>query len=350
MSQSVHNGPGKTRSLSWSRTVERELVHRASVAEVLLTDVRPAPGEHEFDAAAVWSRSHVTFPRDGSGVHSPLILVETLRQLGIYIPLAFYSVSPTAPAVITDLAFDIDPSAEPRALSGPTKVSCRAAVSGVRRDGQGKVSGLRLEVLFLAGGTAFARARGGARFLAPERYAALAAAPAGVASAEAAAPHPTRTDEARTGLTSPSQGGERAGEARVRRRPYAAEVAVCDERDVMLARAEEPAGGGGGRGHGMGAGDAGALLIEPADMAHPFFFDHPADHVPGMVLLEAARQAATLESGGFLTRPCFGRLVPVRFTEITPAPRVSCVPHHNMCVFRFLQEGSQTAYGMLRYK
>ena len=34
------------------------------------------------------------------------------------------------------------------------------------------------------------------------------------------------------------------------------------------------------------------------DTAHPVFFDHPLDHVPGMLLLEAARQAAWARTAG----------------------------------------------------
>ena len=33
------------------------------------------------------------------------------------------------------------------------------------------------------------------------------------------------------------------------------------------------------------------------DTTHPSFFDHPQDHVPGMMMLEAARQAALLYLG-----------------------------------------------------
>lgn len=59
---------GKSEPLSWSRTVERELVHRTSVAEVLLTDVQPADTAHVFRAAASWPRAHPTFPvTDRSG-------------------------------------------------------------------------------------------------------------------------------------------------------------------------------------------------------------------------------------------------------------------------------------------
>ncbi|MDO0939458.1 AfsA-related hotdog domain-containing protein [Streptomyces sp. DG2A-72] len=33
------------------------------------------------------------------------------------------------------------------------------------------------------------------------------------------------------------------------------------------------------------------------DTRHPVLFDHPTDHVPGMVLLEAARQATAATAG-----------------------------------------------------
>ncbi|MDW6057783.1 AfsA-related hotdog domain-containing protein [Streptomyces sp. FXJ1.4098] len=73
------------RRLSWSRTVAREAVHRASVAEVLLTDVRALGGDR-FVAAVQWPRSHPTFPHGPDGRHHPLMVAETLRQLGIYLP------------------------------------------------------------------------------------------------------------------------------------------------------------------------------------------------------------------------------------------------------------------------
>ncbi|MYV56259.1 AfsA-related hotdog domain-containing protein, partial [Streptomyces sp. SID3212] len=155
--------------LSWSRTVAREAVHRASVAEVLLTDVRQA-GDGRFEAAACWPRSHPTFPRGGTDLHSPLMVVETLRQLGIYLPLRHYGVAPDARLLITDLFFRIDPAAEPRVAFGATEITCLATVSEVRRGPAGGVTALRLEVAFLVGGRAFALAGGGALFLDEERY------------------------------------------------------------------------------------------------------------------------------------------------------------------------------------
>ncbi|MFI8191960.1 AfsA-related hotdog domain-containing protein [Streptomyces sp. NPDC085946] len=44
-------------------------------------------------------------------------------------------------------------------------------------------------------------------------------------------------------------------------------------------------------GHGPARPDEGVWPLR-VNWAHPTLFDHPTDHVPGMLLLEAARQAA----------------------------------------------------------
>ncbi|MEV8426292.1 ScbA/BarX family gamma-butyrolactone biosynthesis protein [Streptomyces niveus] len=292
--------------LSWSRTVPRELVHRTSAAEVLLTDVCPGPERNVFDVAASWPRSHPTFPRDGEPLHSPLILVETVRQLGIYLPLSHYGVPPRFRMLITDLYFRLDPDLEPRATANSTDVTCRAAVSDIRTGADGAVAGLRMEVSMRVGAQVFARAGGGARFVSPARYAALR-------GARAAVRPPVPADDWV--------------------RPDLARIGAGHARDVMIA-----------------VGDDGALSLRPADPRHPFFFDHPSDHVPGMVLLEAARQAGALASDGRRLRPTAGRLKAVSFAEFAPAARVLCVPHHRTCGFRVLQGGRYVAYGALEYR
>ncbi|MFV2121496.1 AfsA-related hotdog domain-containing protein, partial [Streptomyces sp. Act-28] len=162
----------KLRSLSWSRTVPRELVHRVSVAEVLLTDVLRVD-EVSFAAAACWPRSHPTFPTDGPAAHHPLMVVETLRQLGIFIPIRYFGVPADARSLITDLFFTTDPGARPEVRHGATEITCRARLTGLRTGPDGAATGLRLHVDFLADGAVFAQAGGGARFLPADRYAAL---------------------------------------------------------------------------------------------------------------------------------------------------------------------------------
>jgi 2-oxo-3-(phosphooxy)propyl 3-oxoalkanoate synthase len=289
------------RELSWSHTVPRELVHRRSVAEVLLTDVRP-DRDGGFLAAACWPRSHPTFPADGSDRHSPLLVVETLRQLGIYLPLRWYGVPPTARMLIDDLHFALHPGREPRAGSGGTDVTCAIRVTGVRRR-DGVPSALRLAVAFRAGGRVFARAGGGARFLSGERYAQV------------------RGDRLSSLPPPPVPAG----------RPEPSLLGVARAADVMVAHRP------------------GGLTVEPADLRHPFFFDHASDHVPGMVLLEAARQGAAVATGGTLLRPVRGGLTATRFTEHDPPARVDVIAHDRTCVFRVRQGGGTTVYGVLGF-
>lgn len=316
MNARIRSAPGKLRALSWSRTVPRELVHRISVAEVLLTDVLRMD-EVNFAAAACWPRSHPTFPVDGPAVHHPLMVVETLRQLGIFIPLRYFGVPVDARLLITDLFFTTGPAAQPRVHHGATEVTCRVRLTRLHTGPDGIATGLRLHVDFLAGGAVFARAGGGARFFPADRYAALRGPLADV--------QPPR---ASTG----------------RRRPEPSALGVALPRDVVVGIGER-------RGRGAGAGgDRWEVVVDAADPQHPFFFDHATDHVPGMVLLEAARQAAALASGGALLQVTGARLTALRFTEFTPAARVVCAPRHRTCAFRFDQNGKCCAFGVLHYR
>ncbi|QMU76745.1 A-factor biosynthesis protein [Streptacidiphilus sp. PB12-B1b] len=306
--RSAADGP---RPLTWSRTVPRESVHRLSVAEVLLTDVLPA-GPGRFAAAAQWPLSHPTFPRGGEGLHNPLMIVETLRQLGIYLPLRYCGVPPRSHFLITDVSYELDPAAEPRVRYGATEVTCLVEMGDVRRRAaSGALSGMRLRARFLAGGRTFAQAEGGARILDAEGYTALRG-PGPGADGRPGAPdgHP----RAPAGL-----------------RPAPEGLGVASPQDVMLALAPD------------------GVRVDPADPRHPYFFDHDSDHVPGMTLLEAARQAVAVQSEGRLQRPVGCGLRLLRFTEFSPAATVECTVHGTTCVFRIRQDAGPTAVGVLRY-
>jgi 2-oxo-3-(phosphooxy)propyl 3-oxoalkanoate synthase len=294
------------RPLSWSRTVDREMVHRASVAEVLITDVLASGGD-SFEAAAHWSRSHPTFPRGHDDRHNPLMIVETLRQLGIFIPLRHYAVPPRTHFLITDVSFALDPLVEPRAGYGATEVTCRVSVDNLRMGTRGGISGMRLRSVFSAGGRSFAQAEGGARFFDGHRYTSLRGPRTSLAPWT-----PTRSAAARA-------------------RPVPEHVGVASPQDVLLALQRD------------------SVLLDPVDLRHPFFFDHKTDHVPGMALVEAARQAAAVISGGRLQRPVACRLRAARFTEFTPPALVECTVRDRTCVFRFHQYDTQTAVGVFRY-
>ena len=96
------------------------------------------------------------------------------------------------------------------------------------------------------------------------------------------------------------------------------------------------------------AGD-GSAYVSPADPRHPFFYDHFSDHVPGMVLLEAARQTVALRSGARLIRPTAARLAAERFTVPTAPALIECEIDGDASEFRVVQCGAPTATGELSY-
>jgi len=313
----------QARPLNRATLIQRELVHRTSLAEVLLTDVEQVR-EHVFRAAAQWTRSHPTFDRAGDGRHDPLMVAETLRQLGICIPLRYYPVEPDAHFLIEELGFGLDPATEPKARFAGSEITCEVEASQFRfgrpgrarggSGGQGEGRGqdqdqaplqrLHLAVRFFTEEAEFAQAQGFAQILSPATFAAV---------------------RRRKPADDPS---EHVPMTRLDPRLIGARL----ESDVLISL--DPSGG---------------VRLDPADPYHPFFFDHDADHVPGMVLLEAVRQAATLQAGVPRLRTVRCDLQASRFTEPSPPAHIECAVAGNVCEFEVRQLGQQTASGSLHF-
>ncbi|MEV6121876.1 ScbA/BarX family gamma-butyrolactone biosynthesis protein [Streptomyces sp. NPDC052077] len=234
-------------------TVPRGYVHRASVAEVLLTGwesdtAAAAPGAPErFTVRAQWPRSHALFA-PAHGHQDPLLLVETIRQTGSLLSHAEYGLPFGHQFVMWDISFTALPSAfaiGPR----PTDVELRAECANVVRRGR-TLAGMRYGVTVLRDGLPVAT--GGARF----------------SCASPAAHRRLRGGRPTT----------------VAQRPPvpvgAARVGHTDPDNVLLAATPRE-----------------NLWTLRVDTDHPVFFDHPVDHVPGMMLIEAARQAARAAVG-----------------------------------------------------
>ena len=334
----------QTRSPNRSSTLARELVHRTALAEVLLTDVQRAPGrEHAFRAAAQWARSHPTFDRAGDGRHNPLLVAETLRELGICIPLQFYGVPADSHFLIEELRFAIEPEAEPRARYGGSDITCEVQAeplqashdhrpadkhgdppehgrhdpadpavhpNGGDRPGRSTwPERLRLTVRYLAGGREFAHADGIARFLPPAAYAA-------VRSRRATG---TPADRSDPGQARPSM-------------PEPTLVGALRPEDLLI-----------------GLDASGRTRLLPADPYHPFFYDHYSDHVPGMVLIEAVRQAAVRQAGEPAWRIVSCALRALCFTEPDPPAEIACTITGPVADFEIRQLGRQTATGTLGF-
>ncbi|MET7568258.1 ScbA/BarX family gamma-butyrolactone biosynthesis protein [Streptomyces sp. NPDC005492] len=283
--------------------MSRTLVHRKAVAEVLLTDAL-ALADGSFLLAAQWPRSYTSSGNGSDERHDPMLAAETIRQVGLYLCQRFLGAPGTSRPVIRSVGFRLDNSAEPVVGYGATDVVCHAEVYDVRRvaDVPWPVA-LSVRMRFSAAGREFGSAFGRVRVLSEEEYETL--------RGPYAAAHPVPDD--------------------VHRRPSHTEVSAPSPGDVMLV--QEPSG---------------ALLVAPADLRHPRFFDHPSDHIPGMVLLEAARQAACLAgaSPGRLSG-CYMRAL--RFTEWDSPAHIECGPAEDGWAFQVTQDGDTTAAGTLSF-
>jgi 2-oxo-3-(phosphooxy)propyl 3-oxoalkanoate synthase len=239
-------------------TVPRQLVHRAAVAETLLTGWRRT-GTERFTISAQWPRAHQLHVSADRTAYEPLLVAETVRQCGALLAHAAYDVPLGHQFVLRELRLTTRP--EHLAVGAtPAEPVLDITVHEVERRG-GRPTGFRYDAGIRLGGERVATGHIAVTWTNESVYRRLRGGR--TATNVSAPPVPP-------GL------------------PPAA-VARALPADVVLAPTDRP--------------DRWQLRV---DTAHPVFFDHPLDHVPGMLLLEAARQAARADSST-------GRRTPVSF-------------------------------------
>ncbi len=234
------------------RTVPRQLVHRQSVHEVFLTSVTPLD-ELRSVVTMQWPRWHST-----TGAHVPTALGSTLvlegvRQIGIYLAHTAWDVGLDEAFIARVLGFQWT-GRPPTAHYGPFEASALTEMREVR-PGRGAAGGLNLGVRLAASGEEFGRGRGELTCISQRLYQRLRGSGRKVRSNELDAPPPSDVLATTVGRESQSQ-------------------------VVITQLRVDPAGQ-----------TASACLR--VDATHPFYFDHPADHVPAALVLEAAQQLAT---------------------------------------------------------
>lgn len=249
MSPETTSGPEQVKcdplgsaQLSFNSIVPRHLVHRKALAEVLLTDWCRT-GDHSYLAAAQWPRGHSLY-RVVNGYHDPLLIAETLRQTGILL-------AHSGEGVPLDWKFIMDRmviSAHPGGLRAgliPADIIIEAELIPLRRDTRSAMY-RRIETRFLHDGRLFGAASAWMRCIAPPVYARL------------------RGERLQTTVDPIT--------VRLPAEPHS--VGMSTEADVVLGAA-------------LGAG-VWPLRVRTE---HPVLFDHPQDHVPGMLVFEGFRQA-----------------------------------------------------------
>ncbi|MFE9835393.1 ScbA/BarX family gamma-butyrolactone biosynthesis protein [Streptomyces sp. NPDC005551] len=233
-------------------TVPREYVHRASHAEVFLTGCRRRD-DANYALTGQWPRAHTFFTTPDGAHHDALQAAETIRQTGLYLAHAELGVPLGHHFLLHDLTVTTHPE-QMSIGSLPTDLTLHATCTDVVRKGI-RLAEFRMQIT-ITGDDGRPYAAGGGRFtcLTPATYRRLRAAgisgdPLPPAADPFGRPHPDV-------LALPGVVGKL--------HPF----------DVVLSP----------------TGDAHRWLLNP-DPCHPVLFDHGGDHYPGMVLVEAARQA-----------------------------------------------------------
>lgn len=197
---------------------------------------------------------------------------ETFRQAVLLIAHAWYAVPRDSAFVMRSL--QITEAPDPlRRISGP--VDLMVSCSQIRRNRE-HLRGMDIEITFMADGDVVARGVGELTILTQALY-----------------------QRARNG-----QGELHHRSASSPLSPGA--VGVASASDVLIARPDS----------------CGLQMV--VDTAHPWWFDHAADHVPGMVFVEAALQAHHLFAPD--SRPVTAAAAFTRYAELRPVIDITATP------------------------
>ncbi|MDH6117056.1 hypothetical protein ABH930_000475 [Kitasatospora sp. GAS204A] len=260
-------GPAVESGLRFGQPVPRQLVHKAAIAEVLLTDT-VRRGEHEFLVAAQWPRDHAVYAPSAAGLSDSLLFAETIRQSLVYLAHTYYDVPLSHRFIGSGAEFEItDPG--PLYVGGePLPVVLEAQLLWVGSRPPQRF-GMRLEVVLTVGGKTCGR--GALQLIAVDdkRYTMLrgrGARPAGAAV----------TGATGVGVAGMSAAGMSAAGLRVSERVRPSVVGRQRVKDSLLTRR---------------SGGPWQLVV---DTRHAIHFDHPSDHLPLMVAAEGFRQLGHL--------------------------------------------------------
>ncbi|MFJ9816694.1 AfsA-related hotdog domain-containing protein [Streptomyces sp. NPDC101151] len=248
---------GPTGTLTTQRTLARHLVHRSALAEVFLTDFQSVD-EHTFRAAAQLPPRHFYYG-DHTGrpaAHDPLAVFEAVRQMLLCAMHLQHDAGSDTKSITATATMDIT-DVRPLRVRGALDLALEGSVD-LAKNYQGAVSRVVHRVRVLAGGREV-----------------------GVITVDTA----QRPDDVYEKLRMSHRAGPPPYSDTLPGRPDGVAPPpwlVGRERaeNVVLEDARS---------------DGEALVCRlrvPVD--HPSMFDHAQDHVPGPVMMEAARQASLL--------------------------------------------------------
>lgn len=245
----------ENREPRFDATVPRQFAHKRAVEEMFLTDIIVQESRGQVLACAQLPRNHALHNEIDNGFHDLLLILETGRQGMTIYGHARLEVPEGAAFVMSGLCSEVIDLEALRQGDAPAEFVIEVPFGGERRDGKGRVRGYLLKGRGRIDGRPVIEFTGEALLIPEALYERVRSVR--VEGEVESRPAPVPVEPARVGRRSP--------------------------RNVVVGDAVHS------------EGELRCTLI--ADTTHPSFFDHLLDHVPGMLMLETARQAALLYVG-----------------------------------------------------
>ncbi|MDN6536790.1 MAG: hypothetical protein L0K73_08300 [Corynebacterium variabile] len=240
--------------LSFDRGISRDIVHRASIAEVFLTDTEAAEDGVVFAAQLPRNHSYFSDHRGACTTYDPLLIVEVFRQVAIGYAHIYQGVDRSQKFVFKSADFTVVSNEALTIGSCPGHCTITARVVDEKlHDSQ--VTGLTLDMAAYIDGVVAATETMVYQWLPSDVWDRIR----------------SRSRSALNLPDTPSLPQHRAAT-----RMLASAVGRHTPRNAILANPAH---------HGDSIS---ALTL--IDVDHPSLFDHELDHVPGMLQFEAARQ------------------------------------------------------------
>ncbi|WP_245663326.1 ScbA/BarX family gamma-butyrolactone biosynthesis protein [Nocardia inohanensis] len=238
------------------RTIPRALAHRCAVAEVFVTSLDTI-GTDAFVVGAQLPRMHGHYGDHAGALgtrHDLVGVMEAARQASIAVTHEFYDV-PTDRAFLVR-TFNCTGADTSSWEVGTAPADLVMQVRALRKHRRGEeLQGLDLVLDISSGGQPMGTVDGSFSWVAPAQWAAI-----------------------RGGFRKRLGLGEFRGAGEIGERADAAAVGRENPRNVVIGPPVEA--------------DGRIRAAVVADTTHPILFDHQLDHVPGNLLIEAARQTA----------------------------------------------------------
>jgi 2-oxo-3-(phosphooxy)propyl 3-oxoalkanoate synthase len=259
----LHDAPIDTAPLSLEQTVPRAWVHKRSLDNVLLTEIRAA-AEDRFICAGRLPTAHGFFNDAGRTPHNDILFYTELgRQASLAVSHAFLNVSAEdvfifegSDAMLTDAAWTL------AAPSGDYAVVTEIRIRELTRRKNNALSRVVTEHNMWLGTQQVFHGTGAFTIQPQALFHRLRRSSAARTISEGSdAPRRTTIEKRAVGV------------------PHASGI------NITIATAPRDASSG---------VFTAALIV---DQTHPYFFDHACDHVPGMLLLEGCAQLALTAFG-----------------------------------------------------